>query len=444
MGSSAALVANHLEPVDSGQRRCKVLLSAYACHPRQGSEPGVGWHWMRALAAYHDIWLVTEEARFAAPTAEAVRRDPQLRDAVTVVPVPRVRAGERWFGPLAYYRTYRLWQRAALRKARELHASVGFDLVHQLNMIGYREPGYLAELRLPMVWGPIGGFAQLPWRYLPVMGVGGALMLGARNAVNEWQMRTSLRVRRTMANAAGLIAATSIDQRAIARLYGRDAVLIHETGCTRDPVAHVRTIWDRQPLRVLWCGRMIPSKAVSIALRAVAMAGQLIPVKLHLYGTGPQEMTARALAKELGIQEHCRFHGQVSHAHAIEAMHRSHVLLFPSLQEATSATVPEALATGLPVLCHALCGHGDIVTDAVGGKVPAGDSKRSVVEFAAHLVRLWREPDRLRACSMAAIRRATQLQWDEKAAAANELYRAALATRTAAVSSPRFGPGGSQ
>lgn len=28
----------------------KILLSAYACEPGRGSEPGVGWHWMLALA----------------------------------------------------------------------------------------------------------------------------------------------------------------------------------------------------------------------------------------------------------------------------------------------------------------------------------------------------------------------------------------------------------
>ena len=28
----------------------KILLSAFACHPRHGSEPGTGWHWTAALS----------------------------------------------------------------------------------------------------------------------------------------------------------------------------------------------------------------------------------------------------------------------------------------------------------------------------------------------------------------------------------------------------------
>ena len=38
----------------------RLLLSAYACEPGRGSEPGVGWNWAIALAALgHDVWVLT-------------------------------------------------------------------------------------------------------------------------------------------------------------------------------------------------------------------------------------------------------------------------------------------------------------------------------------------------------------------------------------------------
>ena len=37
-----------------------------------------------------------------------------------------------------------------------------FDLIHNLNPIGYREPGYLWKLNLPYIWGPIGGIPNRP------------------------------------------------------------------------------------------------------------------------------------------------------------------------------------------------------------------------------------------------------------------------------------------
>ena len=37
----------------------KVLLSAYACEPNKGSEPGTGWNWLKQIARFNEIWVIT-------------------------------------------------------------------------------------------------------------------------------------------------------------------------------------------------------------------------------------------------------------------------------------------------------------------------------------------------------------------------------------------------
>jgi len=38
----------------------KILLSAYACEPNRGSEPGVGWHWALEIEKLgHEVWILT-------------------------------------------------------------------------------------------------------------------------------------------------------------------------------------------------------------------------------------------------------------------------------------------------------------------------------------------------------------------------------------------------
>ena len=44
----------------------KILISAYACSPYKGSEPGVGWGFLLALAHQHDLWIIVEEEKFRA------------------------------------------------------------------------------------------------------------------------------------------------------------------------------------------------------------------------------------------------------------------------------------------------------------------------------------------------------------------------------------------
>ncbi len=68
-----------------------------------------------------------------------------------------------------YYTGYAAWQRAAYRAALDLHRDRPFDLAHQLNITGYREPGYLWKLPIPFVWGPVGGAADIPPGFFPIM-----------------------------------------------------------------------------------------------------------------------------------------------------------------------------------------------------------------------------------------------------------------------------------
>ncbi len=176
--------------------RLKVLVSVHACGPGLGSEPGLGWGWVQALSQYHDLWVITEKDRFQASTQAELARHPQLRQRLHFQYLRKVRKPrlQRICPPL-YYRLYRAWQFEAMKLATKLHREVGFDLVHQLNFTGYWEPGYLWQLPLPFVWGPTGGFHQLPWRFLPSLGVRGGSYHLVKNVVNAAHLRFAPRPR---------------------------------------------------------------------------------------------------------------------------------------------------------------------------------------------------------------------------------------------------------
>jgi hypothetical protein len=105
-----------------------------------------------------------------------VRARQRLRPGLTIhfVEPPLL---SRWFQResrirrrTVYYTGYAAWQRAAYRDAIALHEREPFDLVHHLNITGYREPGYLWRMPVPFVWGPVGGAADIPPAYFPLMG----------------------------------------------------------------------------------------------------------------------------------------------------------------------------------------------------------------------------------------------------------------------------------
>jgi hypothetical protein len=84
----------------------KVFLSAYACEPSLGSEPGIGWNIAREMANHHEVWVLTWAERRAGIEAELTRNPVQNLHFIYVgLPWDRV-----WRKGLGIYPHYYLWQ----------------------------------------------------------------------------------------------------------------------------------------------------------------------------------------------------------------------------------------------------------------------------------------------------------------------------------------------
>jgi glycosyltransferase involved in cell wall biosynthesis len=73
----------------------------------------------------------------------------------------------------------------------------------------------------------------------------------------------------------------------------------------------------------------------------------------------------------------------------------------------------EALAAGLPVICHGIGGMSSAIDESCGFKIPLVDRQISILQFADAISRLVTSPDLLNRLSEGALRRAKALSWDE-------------------------------
>jgi hypothetical protein len=152
----------------------KVLLSAYACEPGKGSEPGVGWNMAQALARHHEIWVLTRANNRLAIERELARvARPTLHFAYYDLPVWARWWKRRTRGVQLYYY---LWQIGVYRVAQRLHRAIGFDLIHHATFGKYWVPSVLSLLPVPFVWGPVGGAESAPkafWGHFSLRGTWG-------------------------------------------------------------------------------------------------------------------------------------------------------------------------------------------------------------------------------------------------------------------------------
>jgi len=409
-------------------RRLKVLVSAYACSPVRGSEPGMGWGWVTVLSRHHDLWVLAEKEKFEAGIAAELERRPELQERVRFHFIANRRHKVlRKLWPPSYYWFLRQWHKRAYRLARRLHADVGFDVVHQLNMVGFREPGYLWRLGVPFVWGPVGGLGLMPWRFMASLGPAGAVFHAGRNLLNMLHRRLLVRPRRAARRTQGrLVAATSGTAEAVARLFGERSHVICEAGPPNHEPEPINTRRPDEPLRLVWSGLHIARKALPLLLRAVARLPGEVRWQLDILGEGARTAAWQRLARRLGVNDRCRWHGWLPRDRAIAVMRGGHAFVTTSLLDLTSTVLLEALALGLPVICLDHCGFADAVTSECGYTVPVRSPRQVAAGVAAAIAGLWHDEPHRRRLAEGSLRRVAAFSWEKKAEAVSAIYAEAV------------------
>ena len=400
----------------------KILVSCYACTPYKGSEPGMGWKFVNSLSKYHELYVITE-TKFKPDLERYFSEHPENQSSFHFFFIQKDRHKKlRKIWPPSYYWFYRKWQKKAYELAKRLDSKENFDVIHQLSMTGFREPGYLWKLNKPLVWGPIGGMHQSPWKLLPYIGLYGMVYYGFRNLLNLKDIYLK-RLPRIMArHSSAIIAATQDAQTVVREVWKRDAVLIPEAGLSTDSDSFVESTNRGDYLRIVWSGQHTPSKALNLLLDALAECKNKERMVLHVLGQGKytQRWQKRAVQNNL---EQVVWYGWIEKEKAIDVMRSCDVLCITSMADLTSAVLLEGLSYGLPVIAMNLFGFANTITDKCGIKIDVHSKKQVVRDFAKALDMLCENEKLRKSLSKGAIERVKEYSWEKKAQQIDEIYQ---------------------
>jgi len=404
------------------RKKIKILVSAYACAPNRGSEPGMGWRFVMGLANLHELHVIVEKRKWEQPINDFLSQNPKLIDSVTFYFIDKKRNKPlRKIWPPSYYWYYRKWQKDALKLAKQLDKKENFDLVHQLNMVGYREPGYLWKINKPFVWGPIGGLENSPWRFLPSLGLKGFIFYTGRNIINLWQRNFLSRPKKAVNRPnATLISATPNTSKIAKLIWGKDSHVICEVGSQNTLKTNFKKRLESEPLKIVWSGLHISRKNLPLLLKSLSKVN--FKFELHILGDGELNVTWKKLAYKLNISDNCIWHGWLDKTQVDKVYYNAHAFCITSISDLTSTVTLEALSFGLPIICLDHCGFSHVVNENCGIKINVSSPKNAIIEFSTALEKIYVNENLRQRLSHGALERAKDFSWESKINRLNNIY----------------------
>lgn len=370
----------------------KILVSAYACEPGKGSEPGVGWNFSKELSSRHEVTVLTRENNRETILGSG---EPWIERVKWVFIDPL-----RWLtfwkrGGRGVQLFYVLWQIGAYIHVKRMLKQESFDRIHHITFGKYWVPSFLSYTGVPVVFGPVGGGERLPRGYFWGLSWSGRLAEVGKS-VFSWIVPRLPLFRGAYRRMAHVLCATEQTQRAIQKLVKCPAEVIPQSGLSAEELELTAKIAQRvqkskTPLFVT-ASRLNHWKAIDLAIMAFADVVKQHPdARLEILGGGPELNRLKWLVGKLGLQDQVIFLGRLP---TLEDVYRkiasATALIHPALHEAFGQACLEALALSTPVICWNWGGPGLIVDETCGSAISFGESREAdLARMTAEMTRIF-------------------------------------------------------
>lgn len=356
----------------------RILLSAYACAPDMGSEPGIGWNWALTLAQQGQRVCCLTNKNYQQKITQKLQTQPVSNLEIVFVGVWNWLEFMRRKFPFPFvYIHYLVWQYKAYKIAKGLHERIPFDLVHHVSYGSVQLSSHMWKLGLPFIFGPVGGGERVPRSLRKYIGIGWFREIG--RGLTEFVMIRFIRNVRRCMEQASLVLVTNLDTYNWAKEYGAAEVRYFlDMGIHPPELPANHQPMTSHSLSLLWVGKMVAKKGLGLVLDGLKEASNN-NILLTVVGDGPLLRYYRWKVRRLGLTEQVRFVGYQSYDNlkALYATH--HALVYTPLRSAFGGQLLEALSHRLPVITLDIHGASKFVSEEVGFKLKLG-SKQEVGE----------------------------------------------------------------
>ena len=327
------------------------FVNIYAVSTVGGSEPGIGFAWLKELLKHFRIILYTE-SEFKPQLVRWLKSQEHIACMIYFINVGDKARSRCWNqGNWAFYLDYWRYQITVYKLASIQIKLTRPIFLHHLNMIGFREPGYFWLLSIlhavPLIWGPIGGY-NFPAPYLyKFYGFKIVFHQAIKNLLNFFSFLLPS-VSFSFFRAELILLSIPLNKNHIIFKI-RNAVIFPETFLTSShkfSYNKVRISLHKDSFSLIIIGKLVPRKLVDIAIESIAQLPREIlkKVNLRVIGDGPCRQALEKLVTQKSLNHQVTFYGKLSHNDCMSLLNSSDLLIHTSVDEGLPSAVTEALA----------------------------------------------------------------------------------------------------
>ncbi len=377
----------------SANKKITVLATAYAVNPFKGSEDGMGWNILNAIAKENNVIAVTR-VNNQAEIDRYIKENPSVANenlSFVYFDLPYWmrfwKNGSR--GALLYYF---LWQiGCALMVIKRKYE---FDIAHGLNFHNDWIPTMLWLTGKPTVWGPVGHHPKIPKNFLLEAGGYAAYF---RDRIKHYGKVMVRNCNPLMWICKAKTQKVIVMNSAVPKALGlsNDQYITLPSTATKSVQGNPNR--DGNKFSILSVGRFVPLKGFDVTLKAFSKfynnqsTVTQQQLELTLIGKGPMKNQLQNFADQSNAKDAINIVEWMPHDEVLQQFKSASVFCFPS-HEGAGMVVPEAMAAGNPVLCFDNVGPGEFITEDCGFKIPYGNYDEAIDAFAKKMEIICNDP----------------------------------------------------
>ncbi len=394
-----------------------IIVITYDISPYRGSEASVSWNYVSNMGGHDHLIVLYGRGK------DEIEKylDSHQMPNVKFINIPYVQTtGRGLMMDIKYNLNYRRWQYQTYLKAKEIIEHEYVDVIHYLNPIGFKEPGFCWKIKsVPYVWGPIQGVENRPIALFPALSLKGKVNALVRRVVHNGMLWCLPRVRKALRRADAVFAATPNTVKQLKRIHHRDAIYLPENGILK--MERTEPVTLKGTLNLIWVGSIDERKALGILISAL---GKMKHDNWHLnvLGDGPLRGKCEQLAQELGIYDKITFHGKVDRTQVQLVFAQSHIHVISSLGEGNPTVLWEAFSKAIPTLTLDHCGMAGVVSSECGIKIPIHSYQQVIDDMAEAIDNLIVHPNEIERLSKGTIECAKKFMWKNRIALYDKVY----------------------